>query len=279
MYSYIVVDRFNRISHRPDRLWNTLSNSTKTHEFFKRHVKGILISGSVDPVLTDLLAICTDISSFACYAQGALTETILEKLASIFSTLEFPQLRRLSLSSIGLDESDIQRQFFQNLTHLAVDVGDNYEAFPWSSLKSHRHLSHILVDVQLELHKEAPERFKAMVLDILSNAPLTLRCLVILIDWDILYESSLQQKCDRTLFSEIIDGRVDPRVVVAGYTGNREEIDVTVIGEHPAQFLQYVGYVALVPEHAVPWVCPPNGSQKDVWERAEDVLQQRQANE
>lgn len=237
-----------------------------------------MVNGSIDPVLTDLLAICSDINSFACYAQGALPETILEKLASIFSTVEFPRLRRLSLSGLGLDESDIQRQFFQNLTHLAVDVGDNYEAFPWLPLKSHRHLTHILVDVQLGLRKEAPDHFKAMVLDILSNAPATLRCLVLMIDWDTLYESSLQQKCDRTLFSEVIDGKVDSRAVVAGYTGDQEEIDVTVIGEHPVQFLQYVGHVALIPDYAVPWVCPPDGSQKDVWERAEDVLQQRQAN-
>lgn len=277
IYEYIIIDRFDRISHRPDRLWRTFSNSAKTQDFFRSHVKGILVNGSVDPVVTDLLTVCTDISSFSCYAQGALTETILEKLASIFSTQEFPQLRRLSLSGLGLDEHDIKRPFFQNLTHLAVDIGDDYQSFPWKELKAHPLLTHILIDVQFELHDKAPQEFKLMVLDILSNAPLTLRCLVVLVDWDRLYESSFQQKCDRSLFSEIINGKVDERVVVAGYTGDREEIDVTVVGEHPAQFLEYVGYVALTPDHAVPWVCPPNSFRRDVWERAEDVLQQRQA--
>lgn len=226
-------------------------------------------------MVTDLLSVCTNIGSFACYAQGALPETILEKLASIFSTQDFPNLRRLSLSGVGMDADDIKRPFFQSLTHLAVDIGNDYHCFPWQELKDHPHLTHVLIDAQFELHQEAPQEFKSMILDILAHAPPSLCCLVILIDWDELYESSFQQKCDRGIFSEVINGKVDERVVVAAYTGNREEIDVTVIGEHPVRFLEYVGYAALTPDYAVPWVCPPDGTRRDVWERAEEVLRQR----
>lgn len=275
IYDYIIIDRFHRISPRPDRLWRTFSEGTKPQEFYQEHVKGILVNGSVDPVATDLLTVCTNITTFACYAQGPVPDTILEKLASIFSTQQFPNLRQLSLSGLGLDSDDIQRPFFQNLTHLAVDIGDDHNSFPWQELGSHPSLTHILVDMHFGLHKEAPQAFQSIILDILSHVPPTLRCLVILVDWDQLYETFFQQSSDRDIFSNIISGKLDKRVVVAGYTGDREEINVTVVGENPAQFLEYIGGVALTPDYAVPWVCPPDGVRKGIWERAEEVLRSR----
>ncbi|KAF9453622.1 hypothetical protein P691DRAFT_25791 [Macrolepiota fuliginosa MF-IS2] len=276
IYHHIVIDRFHRISYRPDRLWRTFSEGTKPKEFYKNQVKSLLVNGNVDAVVTDLLSTCTDISSFACYAQGALPETILEKLSTIFTTQEFPNLRRLSLSGLGIDASDIKRPFFRNLTHLAVDIGNDHQSFPWQELEIHPHLTHILIDTEFDLHQEAPQIFKSMILDILSHSPPTLYCLVVLVDWDKLYESSFQLKCDRAIFSEVIDGKLDGRVVVAAYTGDQEEIDVTVVGEHPVQFLEYVGHVALTPGHTVPWVCTHDDVERDVWERAEEVLRQRQ---
>jgi len=222
--------------------------------------------------VTDLLVSITALPS---YAQVQFPEAIQEKLASIFSTQEFPNLRRLSLSGLGLDADDIRRPFFQNLTHLAVDIGNDHKSFPWQELGSHPQLTHILIDMQLELHKETPQEIKSIILDILSQAPPTLCCLVVLVDWDALYEISFQQTCDRSIISDIINGKVDTRVVVAGYTGDREEINVTVVEESPIQFLEYIGYVALTPDYAVPWLCPPDGVRKDIWERAEEILRAR----
>lgn len=277
IYEYIVVNRFDRISPRPDRLWRTFSGSSKSREYFREHVKGILVNGMVDPVVTDLLSVCTKISTFACYAQSPLPDTILEKLAAIFSVEEFPNLRHLSISGLGFEAEEIRRAFFQKITHLAVDIGDDHQCFPWSELKTHSCLTHILIDMHLELHENTPKEFKSTLLDILSHTPPTLRCLVVLLDWDKLYESFFQQKCDRAIFSDVINGKLDERVVVAAYTGDREEIDVTVIGEDPMRFLEYVGYVALAPDDTVPWMCPPGGLQKSIWERAEDVSRQRSA--
>lgn len=277
IYEYIVIDRFNRISPRPDRLWKTFSNNLKSKEFFRNQVKGILVNGMVDPIVTDLLSVCTKIDSFSCYAQGPIPDTILEKLAFILQTEEFPNLRHLSVSGIGFDPEDILRPYFQNLTHLAVDIGDHYGCFPWQGLETHSCLTHILVDMHFELHPNSPQEFKSAILHIISHAPSTLRCLIVLVDWDKLYESFYQKTCDRSIFSDTISGKLDKRVLVAAHTGDREEIDVMVVGEDPVQFLEYVGYVVLAPNDTVPWICPPNGLQRGIWDRAEHVLQRRNA--
>ncbi|KAJ3554382.1 hypothetical protein NP233_g12432 [Leucocoprinus birnbaumii] len=275
IYEYIVIDRFERTSSRPDRLWRTFSDSSKTKDFFEERVEGILVNGMVDPVVTDLLSVCTNIRSLACYAQGPLPDTILEKLASIISTKTFPNLRHLSISGFGFEPIEIRRPFFQSLTHLAVDIGDNYECFPWQELKTHPCLTHILIDMHLELHENTPNEFRNALKGILSHSPPTLVCFIVLLDWDALYESFFQQKCDRSVFADAIRGKLDERVVVAAYTGDREEIDVTVFGENPMEFVNYVGYVALTPDDTVPWICPPNGARRSIWTRAEDALKQR----
>ena len=111
MYEYIDIDRFNRISPRPDRLWRTFSNNFKSKEFFRDQVKGILVNGMVDPVTTDLLSVCTKINRFSC-PRSYIPDTILEKLASILATKEFLNLRHLSVSGIGFDHEDIFTPLF-----------------------------------------------------------------------------------------------------------------------------------------------------------------------
>ncbi len=83
--------------------------------------------------------------------------------------------------------------------------------------------------------------------------------MVVLIDWDQVYGTFSQQPCDRGVFLDINGGSLDERVIVAGYTGGQEDINATVVGEDPAQFLEYIGCVALTPNSAVPWVYPPDG--------------------
>jgi len=98
-----------------------------------------------------------------------------------------------------------------------------------------------------------------------------------LVDWDKLYESFFQQMCDRSIFSDTIRGRIDKRVLVAARTGDREEIDMMIVGEDAVQFLEYVGYVVFASNNVVPWIHLPNGMQKDTGDRAEEVLQRRNA--
>ena len=231
----------------------------------------------VDPVVTDLLSVCTKINRFSCYALSPIPDTILEKLASILATEEFLNLRHLSVSGIGFDHEDILRPYFQNLTHLAIDIGDHYGCFPWQVLRNHSCLTHILVDIHLELHSNSPQEFRSAILHVISNAPSSLRCLVMLVDWDKLYESFFQQMCDRSIFSDTIRGRIDKRVLVAARAGDREEIDMMIVGEDAVQFLEYVGYVVFASNNVVPWIHLPNGMQKDTGDRAEEVLQRRNA--
>jgi len=61
---------------------------------------------------------------------------------------------------------------------------------------------------------------------------------------------------------------------MAAHIGDREEIDMMIVGEDAVQFLEYV---VLTSKDIVPWIYPSNGVQKDVWDRAEDVLQRRNA--
>ena len=83
--------------------------------------------------------------------------------------------------------------------------------------------------------------------------------------------------CDRSIFSDTIRGRIDKRVLVAAHTGDREEINMMIVGEDAVQFLEYVGYVVFASNNVVPWIHLPNGMQKDIWDRAEEVLQRRNA--
>jgi len=50
-----------------------------------------------------------------------------------------------------------------------------------------------------------------------------------------------------------------------------------IVGEDAVQFLEYVGYVVFASNNVVPWIHLPNGMQKDIWDRAEEVLQRRNA--
>jgi len=86
----------------------------------------------VDPVVTDLLSVCTKINRFSRYARGPIPDAILEKLASILATEEFPNLCHLSVSGIGFDhEEDIFTPLFP------IDIGDHDGCFPWQGLRTH----------------------------------------------------------------------------------------------------------------------------------------------
>lgn len=172
------------------KLRATFDQGLKSKDYYRGQVKTILASdfGVGDgSLIVDLLSMCDNISTFACWNQH-VTQAVSDKILTFLETKELPNLQHLILWAWVLTPHHFRLPVFQNLTHLALEVTLD-DKFPWEELKDLLNLTHLMLCMSFDIYSK-PKELRCDILDVLPYLPPSLKYFIALVDYVALWEAA-----------------------------------------------------------------------------------------